>query len=224
MLSVLIVEDDATIRELLSYNLKKQFKIFVANSAEEAMNICEEEIIHLILLDWMLPEMSGLSFIRTIKKQKEYSSIPIIFVTAKEEESDKITGFRAGADDYITKPFSHKELLARVEAVLKRSYPNLFLDKLTYADIELNLKTHRVYRNRNLIKLSPKEYDILLYFMTNPKLVFSREQLLDKVWGVDADLELRTVDVHIRRLRKAINIEKCKEVIRTVRSAGYSLD
>ena len=172
----------------------------------------------------MLPEMSGLSFLRTIKKQKENLNIPVIFVTAKEEEADKITGFNSGADDYITKPFSHKELLARVEAVLKRSYPNLFFNKLSYDDIELHLKTHRVYRNGNQIKLSPKEYELLLYFMTNPKLVFSREQLLDKVWGLESDIEIRTVDVHIRRLRKAINIENSREIIRTVRSTGYSLD
>ena len=171
MLNILIVEDDITIRELLNYNLKNTYKIFEASSAEEALELCDDRSIHLILLDWMLPEMSGLSFLRTIKKQKENLNIPVIFVTAKEEEADKITGFNSGADDYITKPFSHKELLARVEAVLKRSYPNLFFNKLSYDDIELHLKTHRVYRNGNQIKLSPKEYELLLYFMTNPKLV-----------------------------------------------------
>jgi len=224
MLNILIVEDDITIRELLNYNLKNTYKLFEASSAEEALELCDNHSIHLILLDWMLPEMSGLSFLRTIKKQKENLNIPVIFVTAKEEEADKITGFKSGADDYITKPFSHKELLARVEAVLKRSYPNLFFNKLSYDDIELHLKTHRVYRNSNQIKLSPKEYELLLYFMTKPKLVFSREQLLDKVWGLESDIEIRTVDVHIRRLRKAINIENSREIIRTVRSTGYSLD
>ena len=224
MLNVLIVEDDVTIRELLNYNLKKKFKIFEANSAEEALDACESNNIHLILLDWMLPEMSGISLLRTIKKQKNNLEIPVIFVTAKDDESDKIAAFSSGADDYITKPFSHLELLARVEAVLKRTYPDLYLDELFHEDIKVNLKTHKVYRNKVLIKLSPKEYDLLINFILNPKLVFSREQLLDKIWGVESDIELRTVDVHIRRLRKAVNIQGCREVIRTVRSTGYSLD
>ena len=224
MLNVLIVEDDVTIRELLNYNLKKKFKIFEANSAEEALDACDSNNIHLILLDWMLPEMSGLSLLRTIKKQKNNLEIPVIFVTAKDDESDKIAAFSSGADDYITKPFSHLELLARVEAVLKRTYPDLYLDELFHEDIKVNLKTHKVYRNKVLIKLSPKEYDLLINFILNPKLVFSREQLLDKIWGVESDIELRTVDVHIRRLRKAVNIQGCREVIRTVRSTGYSLD
>ena len=224
MLNILIVEDDVTIRELLSYNLKKNFKILEANSAEEAMEVCEHKNIHLILLDWMLPEMSGLSFLRTIKKQKNNSEIPVIFVTAREDEKDKIAGLTSGADDYITKPFSHLELLARVEAVLKRTYPNLYSDNLSYEDIKIDIKSHKVYRKNNLIKLSPKEYDLLVNFVINPKLVFSREQLLDKFWGLESDVELRTVDVHIRRLRKAINMEHCKEIIRTVRSTGYALD
>ena len=188
------------------------------------MEVCEHKNIHLILLDWMLPEMSGLSFLRTIKKQKNNSEIPVIFVTAREDEKDKIAGLTSGADDYITKPFSHLELLARVEAVLKRTYPNLYSDNLSYEDIKIDIKSHKVYRKNNLIKLSPKEYDLLVNFVINPKLVFSREQLLDKFWGLESDVELRTVDVHIRRLRKAINIEHCKEIIRTVRSTGYALD
>ena len=224
MLNLLIVEDDVTIRELLNYNLRKKFKIFEANSAEEALDSCDDNNIHLILLDWMLPEMSGLSLLRTIKKQKNNLEIPVIFVTAKDDERDKIAAFSSGADDYITKPFSHLELLARVEAVLKRTYPDLYLDELFHEDIKVNLKTHKVYRNKVLIKLSPKEYDLLINFILNPKLVFSREQLLDKIWGVESDIELRTVDVHIRRLRKAVNIQGCREVIRTVRSTGYSLD
>tara|TARA_B100000579_G_scaffold281544_1_gene233092 strand:- start:24 stop:698 length:675 start_codon:yes stop_codon:yes gene_type:complete len=224
MLNILIVEDDVTIRELLNYNLKKKFKILEASSAEQAMEVCDNNNIHLILLDWMLPEMSGLSFLRTLKKQKNNSEIPIIFVTAREDEKDKIAGLNSGADDYITKPFSHLELLARVEAVLKRTYPHLYSDSLNYEDIKIDIKSHKVYRKNNLIKLSPKEYDLLVNFIINPKLVFSREQLLDKFWGLESDIEIRTVDVHIRRLRKAINIENCKEIIRTVRSTGYSLD
>ena len=224
MLNILIVEDDVTIRELLNYNLKKKFKILEANSAEEAIDVCDNNNIHLILLDWMLPEMSGLSFLRTIKKQKNNSEIPVIFVTAREDEKDKIAGLTSGADDYITKPFSHLELLARVEAVLKRTYPHLYSDSLNYEDIKIDIKSHKVYRKDSLIKLSPKEYDLLVNFIINPKLVFSREQLLDKFWGLESDIEIRTVDVHIRRLRKAINIENCKEIIRTVRSTGYALD
>ena len=224
MLNILIVEDDVTIRELLNYNLKKKFKILEANSAEEAIGVCDNNNIHLILLDWMLPEMSGLSFLRTFKKKKSNSGIPIIFVTAREDEKDKIAGLNSGADDYITKPFSHLELLARVEAVLKRTYPHLYSDSLNYEDIKIDIKSHKVYRKNNLIKLSPKEYDLLVNFIINPKLVFSREQLLNKFWGLESDIEIRTVDVHIRRLRKAINIENCKEIIRTVRSTGYSLD
>lgn len=224
MLNILIVEDDVTIRELLNYNLKKKFKILEANSAEEAIDVCDNNNIHLILLDWMLPEMSGLSFLRTLKKQKSNSRIPIIFVTAREDEKDKIAGLNSGADDYITKPFSHLELLARVEAVLKRTYPHLYSDSLNYEDIKIDIKSHKVYRKNSLIKLSPKEYDLLVNFIINPKLVFSREQLLDKFWGLESDIEIRTVDVHIRRLRKAINIENCKEIIRTVRSTGYALD
>ena len=168
--------------------------------------------------------MSGLSFLRTLKKQKSNSGIPIIFVTAREDEKDKIAGLNSGADDYITKPFSHLELLARVEAVLKRTYPHLYSDSLNYEDIKIDIKSHKVYRKNSLIKLSPKEYDLLVNFIINPKLVFSREQLLDKFWGLESDIEIRTVDVHIRRLRKAINIENCKEIIRTVRSTGYALD
>ena len=147
---------------------------------------------------------------RTIKKQKNNSEIHVIFVTAREDEKDKIAGLTSGADDYITKPFSHLELLARVEAVLKRTYPNLYSDNLSYEDIKIDIKSHKVYRKNNLIKLSPKEYDLLVNFVINPKLVFSREQLLDKFWGLESDIEIRTVDVHIRRLRKAINIENCK--------------
>ena len=224
MLNILIVEDDVTIRELLNYNLNKKFKILEASSAEEAMEVCDNNSIHLILLDWMLPEMSGLSFLRTLKKQKSNSRIPIIFVTAREDEKDKIAGLNSGADDYITKPFSHLELLARVEAVLKRTYPHLYSDSLNYEDIKIDLKSHKVYRKNSLIKLSPKEYDLLVNFIINPKLVFSREQLLDKFWGLESDIEIRTVDVHIRRLRKAINIENCKKIIITVRSTGYALD
>ena len=148
---------------------KKKFKILEAYSAEEAIDVCDNNNIHLILLDWMLPEMSGLSFLRTLKKQKSNSGIPIIFVTAREDEKDKIAGLNSGADDYITKPFSHLELLARVEAVLKRTYPHLYSDSLNYEDIKIDIKSHKVYRKDSLIKLSPKEYDCLLYTSPSPR-------------------------------------------------------
>ena len=224
MINILVIEDDVSIREIINYNLSNKFSVLTADNAEEGIEICEEKKIDLILLDWMLPGMSGLSFLRTIKKKDLTSSIPVIFITAKHEEEDKLAGFTSGADDYLSKPFSHKELMVRVEAVLKRSYPSLYFDKVTYDNIELRVKSHKVYRDGKLISLSPKEYDILVLFMTNPKLVFSREQLLDKVWGLESDIEIRTVDVHIRRLRKAINIGNCRQIIRTVRSTGYSLD
>ena len=224
MINILVIEDDVSIREIINYNLSNKFSVLTADNAEEGIEICEEKKIDLILLDWMLPGMSGLSFLKTIRKKDLTASIPVIFITAKNEEEDKLAGFNSGADDYLSKPFSHKELMVRVEAVLKRSYPSLYFDKVTYDNIELRVKSHKVYRDGKLISLSPKEYDILVLFMTNPKLVFSREQLLDKVWGLESDIEIRTVDVHIRRLRKAINIENSREIIRTVRSTGYSLD
>ena len=224
MINILVIEDDVSIREIINYNLSNKFSVLTADNAEEGIEICEEKKIDLILLDWMLPGMSGLSFLKTIRKKDLTASIPVIFITAKNEEEDKLAGFNSGADDYLSKPFSHKELMVRVEAVLKRAYPSLYFDKVTYDNIELRVKSHKVYRDGKLISLSPKEYDILVLFMTNPKLVFSREQLLDKVWGLESDIEIRTVDVHIRRLRKAINIGNCRQIIRTVRSTGYSLD
>ena len=224
MINILVIEDDVSIREIINYNLSNKFSVLTADNAEEGIEICEEKKIDLILLDWMLPGMSGLSFLKTIRKKDLTASIPVVFITAKNEEEDKLAGFNSGADDYLSKPFSHKELMVRVEAVLKRSYPSLYFDKVTYDNIELRVKSHKVYRDGKLINLSPKEYDILVLFMTNPKLVFSREQLLDKVWGLESDIEIRTIDVHIRRLRKAINIGNCRQIIRTVRSTGYSLD
>ncbi len=172
----------------------------------------------------MLPGMSGLSFLRTIKKKDLTSSIPVIFITAKHEEEDKLAGFTSGADDYLSKPFSHKELMVRVEAVIRRTYPEKFSKTIDYKDISIDLKSHKVFRSKAEIKLSPKEFDLLKHFLINPKQVFSREQLLDQLWGLDSDLEIRTVDVHIRRLRKAINLQGFSALIRTVRSTGYSLD
>lgn len=224
MINILVIEDDVSIREIINYNLSNKFSVLTADNAEEGLEICQEEKIDLILLDWMLPGMSGLSFLRTIKKKDLTSSIPVIFITAKHEEEDKLAGFTSGADDYLSKPFSHKELMARVEAVIRRTYPEKFSKTLDYRDVSIDLKSHKVFRNKAEIKLSPKEFDLLKHFLIYPKQVFSREQLLDQIWGLDSDLEIRTVDVHIRRLRKAINLEGLSALIRTVRSTGYSLD
>ena len=224
MINILVIEDDVSIREIINYNLSNKFSVLTADNAEEGLEICEEKKIDLILLDWMLPGMSGLSFLRTIKKKQLTSSIPVIFITAKNEEEDKLAGFTSGADDYLSKPFSHKELMLRVEAVIRRSYPEKFAKSLDYKDISIDLKSHKAFRSKAEIKLSPKEFDLLKHFLINPKQVFSREQLLDQIWGLDSDLEIRTVDVHIRRLRKAINLQGLSPFIRTVRSAGYSLD
>ena len=224
MINILVIEDDVSIREIINYNLSSKFSVLIADNAEEGLEICQEKKIDLILLDWMLPGMSGLSFLRTIKKRDLTSSIPVIFITAKHEEEDKLAGFTSGADDYLSKPFSHKELMARVEAVIRRTYPEKFSKTLDYKDISIELKSHKVFRSTAEIKLSPKEFDLLKHFLINPKQVFSREQLLDQIWGLDSDVEIRTVDVHIRRLRKAINLEGLSALIRTVRSTGYSLD
>ena len=224
MINILVIEDDVSIREIINYNLSNKFSVLTADNAEEGLEICQEEKIDLILLDWMLPGMSGLSFLRTIKKKGLTSSIPVIFITAKHEEEDKLAGFTSGADDYLSKPFSHKELMARVEAGIRRTYPEKFSKTLDYRDVSIDLKSHKVFRNKAEIKLSPKEFDLLRHFLIYPKQVFSREQLLDQIWGLDSDLEIRTVDVHIRRLRKAINLEGLSALIRTVRSTGYSLD
>ena len=177
-----------------------------------------------VLLDWMLPNMSGLEICRQIRTTKGMKKTPIIFLTAKGEEEDKLRALDTGADDYITKPFSQLELLARINALLRRSHPSSLDDELKYKDtITMNLKTYRVKRDGSYVKLNPKEFDLLRLFMENPGKVFSRDQLLDKIWG-NINVEPRTVDVHIRRLRKNININKSKDLIRTVRSSGYSLD
>ena len=162
MINILVIEDDVSIREIINYNLSNKFSVLTADNAEEGIEICEEKKIDLILLDWMLPGMSGLSFLKTIRKKDLTASIPVIFITAKNEEEDKLAGFNSGADDYLSKPFSHKELMVRVEAVLKRSYPSLYFDKVTYDNIELRVKSHKVYRDGKLISLSPREYDILV--------------------------------------------------------------
>ena len=227
MVTIALVDDENSIRTSVSLALQSDgFQVDVFNNGVEALEALETKHYDLGLFDIKMPKMDGNELLSKVRNSKSESlkKMPVIFLTSKDQEQDEIIGLRMGAADYITKPFSHLELLARVEAVLKRTYPNLYSDSLRYEDIKIDIKSHKVYRKNNLIKLSPKEYDLLVNFVINPKLVFSREQLLDKFWGLESDVELRTVDVHIRRLRKAINIENCKEIIRTIRSTGYALD
>ena len=222
---LLLVEDEDRLAAVLkTFFEKENFSVETVSDGEDAIFHAESLKPDIILLDWMLPNMSGLEICRQIRTTKDLKKTPIIFLTAKSEEEDKLRGLDTGADDYITKPFSQLELLARVNSLLRRSNPSNLDDELNYKNtITMNLKTHRVKREGKGIKLNPKEFDLLKLFMENPGKVFSRDQLLDKLWG-NINVEPRTVDVHIRRLRKNINIEDTKDLIRTVRSSGYSLD
>ena len=223
--NVLIVEDEPPLVELLSYNLEKAgFQIHIARDGEEALLAVEERKPDLILLDWMLPYVSGIEICRRIRRNPETRNVPIIILTARGEEDDRIRGLEAGADDYVVKPFSPSELVARVRAVLRRTRPAFDKDSLTYGDITMDLTTHRVSRNDEPVDLGPTEFRLLRFMMEHPGRVFSREQLLDSVWGHDTYIEPRTVDVHIRRLRKAMNLPGTTDLIRTVRSAGYALN
>ncbi len=222
---VLIVEDEPGIAEMLKYNLEKEgFRAVIAVNGEEAMLVTTEQSPNLILLDWMLPHLSGLEVCRQLRRAPKSKDIPIIMLTARGEESDRVRGLNSGADDYIVKPFSPSELVARVRAVLRRTSPALAEEVLRFADIVMDLASHRVRRDGHDIHLGPTEFRLLRHFMLHPGRVFSREQLLDLVWGHDVYVELRTVDVHIRRLRKALNEGGGEDPIRTVRSAGYAID
>ncbi len=222
---ILIVEDDRDIATLIKYNLEQEgFSLRLAHDGEEALLAVREQKPDLILLDWMLPLLPGIEICRQLRREPEYKTLPIIMLTAKGEETDKLRGLNSGADDYITKPFSPQELIARIRAVLRRANPQAGAETLTFLDIVLDTTTFRVKRANKEIHLGPTEFRLLRHFMENPQRVFSREQLLDSVWGQNVYVEARTVDVHIRRLRKAINIEGTEDVIRTVRSAGYALD
>ncbi|MBM3559024.1 MAG: phosphate regulon transcriptional regulatory protein PhoB [Alphaproteobacteria bacterium] len=223
--SVLIVEDEPSLVELLSYNLERAgFAVAIARDGEEALLALRERKPDVVLLDWMLPYVSGIEICRRMRRDAETRGVPIIMLTARGEEDDRVRGLDSGADDYITKPFSPGELVARVRAVLRRSRPSFGEEALRYADIMMDLAAHRVMRGDTVIPLGPTEFRLLRFFMEHPGRVFSREQLLDNVWGRDAYIEPRTVDVHIRRLRKAMNVEVLPDLIRTVRSAGYALD
>ncbi len=222
---VLVVEDEADLVELLRYNLEAEgFSVSAAEDADEAVLRISERKPDIILLDWMLPGTSGIEICRRLRARPETSSVPIIMVTARGEEEERVRGLATGADDYVVKPFSIPELLARINALLRRSNPQLIAAVLKAGDIELDRTTHRVRRSGKEIHLGPTEYRLLEYLMGNPGRVYSREQLLDGVWGTDVYVDERTVDVHVGRLRKAINRGRVKDPIRTVRGAGYAFD
>jgi two-component system phosphate regulon response regulator PhoB len=222
---ILVVEDEAPLVTLLRYNLEGAgFEVTEAVDGEEALIAIDERRPDLIVLDWMLPLVSGLEVCRQVRRKQETREIPIIMLTARGEEDDRIRGLDSGADDYVTKPFSPTELLARVRAVLRRSRPALSTEMLEFADVTMDLAAHRVRRGRRSVHLGPTEFRLLRYLMEHPGRVFSREQLLDAVWGHDVYVEPRTVDVHVRRLRQALNDGEEPDLVRTVRAAGYALD
>ena len=223
--SVLIVEDEEALATLLEYNLSKEnFDVSIASDGEEGLLRLKEKAPDVVILDWMLPKISGIEICRQIRSMPETRNIPIIMLTARSEEADRIRGLETGADDYLTKPFSTKELIARVKAVLRRVRPGLADDRVKAGDIEIDRVSHRVQRGDREIHLGPTEFRLLDHLIQHPGRVFSREQLLNAVWGSDVFVEVRTVDVHIGRLRKALNKFDQGDPIRTVRSAGYALD
>lgn len=222
---ILIVEDEAAIVTLLSYNLEREgFQVLEARDGEEGLLMATERRPDLILLDWMLPLLSGIEVCRRLRRTPQTRSIPIIMLTARGEEGDRVRGLNAGADDYVTKPFSPSELLARVRAVMRRARPAADAETLRCGDIVMDIAAHKVKRGDRDVHLGPTEFRLLRHFLEHQGRVFSREQLLDSVWGADVYVEPRTVDVHIRRLRKALNEDAEGDPIRTVRSAGYALD
>lgn len=222
---VLIVEDEADIVTLLQYNIEKEgFRTLVATDGEEALVTIKETTPNIVLLDWMLPHTSGIEVCRQMRRNPRTRDVPIIMLTARGEEADKVRGLNAGADDYIAKPFSVAELIARMRAVMRRASPATADESLTFSDIVMDLAAFKVKRGERDVHLGPTEFKLLRHFMSYPGRVFSREQLLDMVWGQDVYVEPRTVDVHIRRLRKSLNDGGEADIIRTVRSAGYALD
>ncbi|MGD9810157.1 MAG: phosphate regulon transcriptional regulator PhoB [Sphingobium sp.] len=222
---MLLVEDDAALAELLIWHFRKEdFDVAHTVDGEEALILAQEHTPDIVLLDWMVESLSGIEVCRRLRRNANTANVPIIMLTARGEEEDRVRGLETGADDYVTKPFSPRELVARVGAVLRRVRPGLAGETLSFGDIEMDTVGHKVRRGGQMVPLGPTEYRLLKHFLEHPGWVFSRERLLDSVWGRDSDIELRTVDVHIRRLRKAINTGGQRDIIRTVRSAGYALD
>ena len=221
---IFIIEDETSIIQLVQHNLEKEgFIIASSENGNEGLKQLKKFEPNLLLLDWMLPDLSGIEICKNIRKDNKFKTLPIIMLTAKGEEEDKIKGLESGVDDYLTKPFSYKELLARIKAVLRRSNPNMVSDSLEYEDLLLDRIEKRVFRDNSEIKLGPTEFRLLEFFLMNPKRVYSRDQILENVWPNNINIESRTIDVHIRRLRQSINIDDKKELIRTVRASGYSL-
>ena len=222
--SVLIVEDEPAQREVLAYNLGAEgFRVVLAGDGEEALLLVQEEVPDIIVLDWMMPRLSGIEVCRRLKTRPQTRNIPIIMLSARSEEVDKVRGLETGADDYVIKPYSVKELMARVRSQLRRVRPAALGQRLEYSDIVLDGETYKVSRSGAPVKLGPTEFRLLSTFMEKPGRVWSREQLLDRVWGRDIYVDTRTVDVHIGRLRKALTRDGGDDPVRTVRGAGYAL-
>ena len=222
---LLLVEDDPALSELLEYRFSNEgYDVRTTADGDEALLLASEDTPDLVILDWMIEGTSGIEVCRQLRRDKATAHVPIIMLTAREAEDDRIRGLETGADDYLTKPFSPRELLARVAAVMRRIRPVLAGESIEVGDLTLDPVAHKVSRRGQTLKLGPTEYRLLKFFMESPGRVFSRNQLLDGVWGTESDIELRTVDVHIRRLRKALEIDGAKDPVRTVRSAGYSLE
>jgi two-component system phosphate regulon response regulator PhoB len=222
---VLVVEDEAPLVAMLRYNLEREgFEVDEASNGEEALARIAELKPDIVLLDWMLPLVSGIEVCRQLRRAAATRSLPVIMLTARAEEADRVRGLDSGADDYVVKPFSPTELVARLRALMRRAQPATAAETLSFADVAMDLGAHRVTRNGRAVHLGPTEYRLLKFFLQHQGRVFSREQLLDAVWGHDVYVEPRTVDVHIRRLRKALNAPGETDIVRTVRSAGYALD
>ena len=223
--TLLLVEDDKALAELLIWHFEREeFEVLRTGDGEEALPLADERTPDVIILDWMIEGVSGLEVCRRLRRKAQTANVPIIMLTARGEESDRIRGLETGADDYVTKPFSPRELIARVGAVLRRVRPALAGDKLSYADLEMDVAAHKVVRSGRVVQLGPTEFRLLRHLLEHPGRVFSRERLLNSVWSHDSHIDARTVDVHVRRLRKALNEGGAADLIRTVRSAGYSLD
>jgi two-component system phosphate regulon response regulator PhoB len=222
---LLLVEDDKAIADLLIWHFEREeFDVRRTGDGEEALMLAEEDVPDVIILDWMIEGISGLEVCRRLRRKASTANVPIIMLTARGEESDRVRGLDTGADDYVTKPFSPRELLSRVGAVLRRVRPALAGEQLSYADVEMDVVAHKVRRGGQIVHLGPTEFRLLRQLMEQPGRVFSRDRLLDTVWSHDPDIDARTVDVHVRRLRKALNEGGRPDIIRTVRSAGYALD
>ena len=222
---VLLVDDEAALVSVLTYNLERAgFEVLTARHGEEALTILSERRVDLVLLDWMMPYLSGIDVCRRIRRKPATRALPIIILTARAEETDRVRGLDTGADDYVSKPFSTRELIARIHAVLRRTRPVFSEERLRCGALEMDLATHRVARGGRGVHLGPTEFRLLRYLMEHPGRVFSRDQLIDAVWGHDVHIDMRTVDVHIRRLRKALIEDGEDDPIRTVRSSGYALE